>query len=297
MIMKRILSLSLVLLMFLSVMTACGSGGSQSQSQNQSQSQGQSASQPARVLRVGMECAYAPYNWAQPTNEHGAVPIKDSNDFAYGYDVMMAKYLTEKLGWGLEIHQMDWDSLPAAVIAGTIDCAIAGQSITDDRKVTLDFTEPYYYASIVSLVMGNSSYAAATGVSGLAGASGTSQLNTVWYDVCLPQIDGANILPAMDSAPAMLAALTSGKCDLVVTDMPTAQAAVSVYPELKLLDFTGAQDNYQVSEQEINIGISLKKGAPDLLNALNSALSGLSVADFDRMMNDAIKVQPLSTED
>ena len=250
----------------------------------------------ANTLRVGMECAYAPYNWTQPTDANGAVLIADSNDYAYGYDVMMAKYLADKLGYKLEIHRMDWDSLPIAVQSGTIDCAIAGQSITDNRKMTVDFTEPYYYASIVCIVKADSAFAAAAGISDLSGAACTSQMNTVWYDVCLPQINGAKILPAMDSAPAMLVALTSGKCDLVVTDMPTAMAAVAVYPELKLLDFTGSPGNFLVSEQEINIGISLRKGNTDLLNKLNGALSGLTVADFERMMNEAIKVQPLSVE-
>ena len=43
-----------------------------------------------------MECGYAPYNWTQPTDENGAVPISGSSDYAYGYDVMMAKYVAEK---------------------------------------------------------------------------------------------------------------------------------------------------------------------------------------------------------
>ena len=254
------------------------------------------AGKNAKVLRVGMECAYAPYNWTQSTDANGAVRIKDSSDYAYGYDVMMAKYVADKLERTLEIHKMDWDSLPTAVQAGTIDCAIAGQSITEGRKETVDFTTPYYYASIVCLVKGDSGFASATGISGLSGAICTSQFNTVWYDNCLPQVIGADILPAMDSAPAMLVALTSGKCDLVVTDMPTAMAAVSVYPELKLLDFTGTDDNFVVSEEEINIGISVKKDNTELLDGMNAALAGLSIDDFERMMNDAIRVQPLSEE-
>jgi putative lysine transport system substrate-binding protein len=247
-------------------------------------------------LRVGMECAYAPYNWTQPTDANGAVLIADSKEYACGYDVMIAKYLADKLGYKLEIYRMDWDSLPLAVLSGRIDCAIAGQSITDGRKMTVDFTSPYYYASIVCLVKADSAFASAAGISDLSVAACTSQLNTVWYDVCIPQIKGVTILPAMDSAPAMLVALTSGKCDLVVTDMPTAMSAVSVYPELKLLDFTNTPGNFLVSEQEINIGISLRKGNADLLNKLNEALAELTVADFERMMNEAIKVQPLSAE-
>jgi putative lysine transport system substrate-binding protein len=85
------------------------------------------------TLRVGMECAYAPYNWTQPTNANGAVQINGSSDYAYGYDVMMAKYLADKLGYTLEIHKMDWDSLPIAVQSGIVDCVIAGQSITEER--------------------------------------------------------------------------------------------------------------------------------------------------------------------
>ena len=63
---------------------------------------------------------------------------------------------------------------------------------------------------------------------------------------------------------------------------------------MKILDFTNSTDNFDVSEEEINIGISVKKGNQELLNALNTALSGLTTEDFERMMNDAIKVQPLN---
>jgi len=277
--MKRILSITLAALLLLLSFAGCGSTG-----QNQ------------KVLRVGMECAYAPYNWTQPTDANGAVPIKDSADYAYGYDVMMAKYLADKIGYKLEIHKMVWDSLIPAVQTGAIDCAIAGQSITADREQAVDFTTPYYYASIVCLVEANGPFASATGISQLSGAVAASQLSTVWYDVCLPQIPDAKILPGMDSAPAMLVALTSGQCNLVVTDQPTALAAISVYPELKMLDFTGTADNFQVSAEEINIGISVQKGNTELLNLLNGALATLSTDDFTNMMNEAISVQPLSTE-
>lgn len=128
----------------------------------------------------------------------------------------------------------------------------------------------------------------------IAGATCTSQINTVWYDVCLPQIKDANILSAMENTSAMLVALESKKCDLLVTDEPTALAAVSVYPDMKILDFTGKPDNFQVSEEEINIGISVKKGNKKLVDKLNSVLSTLTPEDFKKMMEEAIKVQPLT---
>jgi putative lysine transport system substrate-binding protein len=89
-----------------------------------------------KVLRVGMECAYAPYNWTQSDDSNGAVKINDSSDYANGYDVQMAKYLADKIGYRLEIHKIEWTSLPTAVQTGTIDCAIAGQSITSKRLET-----------------------------------------------------------------------------------------------------------------------------------------------------------------
>lgn len=246
------------------------------------------------VLRVGMECAYAPYNWSQPYNSNGAVPIKDSNNYAYGYDVMMAKNIADALDMDLEIYQIDWDSLPLALGANTIDCVIAGQSITAERLETVDFTTPYYYASIVALTNADSDYANAIGLSDLEGATCTSQISTCWYDTCLPQIKNANILPAMDTAPNMLVALNAKTVDLVVTDMPTAMAALEVYPNMKLLDFTDTEDNFEVSEEEINIGISVRKGNSELLNNINNVLKNYSTETFENMMNDAIKVQPLS---
>ena len=183
------------------------------------------------VLTVAMECAYAPYNWTQTDDANGAVQIRNSSDYAYGYDVMMAKKIGEALGQEVQIVKLDWDSLVPAVQSGDVDCVIAGQSITSKRAEQVDFSDPYYYASIVTLVRKDSPYAAAAGVADLAGATCTSQLGTIWYDICLPQIEDANILPAQETAPAMLVALDSGAVDVVVTDRPTAQAALVAYPD------------------------------------------------------------------
>ncbi len=247
-----------------------------------------------KVLKVAMECGYAPYNWTQPDDSNGAIPINDSSDYAYGYDVMMAKKIADELGYELQIVKLDWDSLVPAVQSGTVDCVIAGQSITSDRLEMVDFSTPYYYASVVSLVKQDGALADAKGIADFAGATCTSQLGTIWYDVCLPQIQDADIQPAQESAPAMLVALESGRTDLVVTDMPTAKAACVAYPDLKLLDFTETDDDFTVSEEEINIGISVQKGNSELLDGINSVLATMTVDDFNSMMDEAISVQPLS---
>ena len=246
------------------------------------------------VLKVAMECGYAPYNWTQPDDSNGATPINDSSDYAYGYDVMIAQKIAEELGYELQIVKLDWDSLVPAVESGSVDCVIAGQSITSERLEMVDFSTPYYYASIVGLVKADGKYADAAGITDLTGATCTSQLGTVWYDTCLSQIPEADIQAAQESAPAMLVALESDRTDLVVTDMPTAMAACVAYPDLKILDFTDSDDNFEVSEEEINIGVSVQKGNSELLDGINSVLDKMTRDDFDKMMNEAIAAQPLS---
>lgn len=281
---RRIIAIALIALAAASMLFAGGS----------SESSDATSASGRPVLRVAMECGYAPYNWTQTTDANGAVQISGSGDYAYGYDVMMAKLIAEELGYDLEIVKLDWDSLVPAVLSGTVDCVIAGQSITSERLQMVDFTDPYYYASIICLVKEGSEYENAQGVSDLAGASCTSQMNTVWYDVCLPQIPDADILPAQDSAPAMLVALESGRVDLVCTDMPTGQAALVAYPDMRLLDFSGSDDDFEVSQEEINIGISVNKNNGELKEAINGVLATLTVDDFNAMMDEAISVQPLA---
>ena len=240
------------------------------------------------TLTVAMECAYAPYNWTQSDDSNGAVAIRGSSDYAYGYDVMMAKKIGEALGQKVQIVKLDWDSLIPAVMTGDVDCVIA------ERAAQVDFSNPYYYASIVTLTKKDSAYANAASVADLAGATATSQLGTIWYDACLPQIENANILPAQETAPSMLVALNSGACDIVVTDRPTAQAALVAYPDFTLLDFGGGDNDFKVSEEDINIGISMKKGNTALQSAINEVLSTMNADDYNAMMDDAISVQPLS---
>ncbi len=247
-----------------------------------------------KVLKVAMECGYAPYNWTQPDDANGAVPINDSSDYAYGYDVIIAKKIADTLGYDLQIVKLDWDALIPAVQSGTVDCVIAGQSTTAERLEMVDFSKPYYYATVVGLVKQDGAYANAAGLSDLKGATCTSQLGTIWYDNCLEQIEDANIQPAQESAPAMLVALESGRTDLVVTDMPTAMAACAAYPDLKLLDFSGTDDDFEVSDEEVNIGISVQKGNTELLDGINSVLETMTVDDFNSLMQEAISVQPLA---
>ena len=275
--MKKWIAVLLVAVLALACLTGCGK------------------TEEDNTLKVGMECTYAPYNWTQSDDSNGAVPIQGTSSYANGYDVMWAKLMAESMGKELVIVKTDWDSLVSGVMSGALDMAIAGQSITAERLQQVDFTTPYYYATIATLVKKDSPYASATCVEDLAGATCTSQIGTIWYNTCLPQIPNANILQAQETASAMLTALDSGAIEVVVTDRPTATAALMAYPDFVMLEFGGGEKDFQVSEEEINIGISVKKGT-ELLDAANKVLSEYTEEDFTRMMNEAIANQPLSQE-
>ena len=299
--MKKILALALALVMALGL-AACGGVASEEEAapaegseETAAPAEGEATGSGVEdgVLTVAMECNYAPYNWSQPDDSNGAVPIKDSSDYANGYDVMMAKKLCEANNWELEIVRLDWDSLVPAVQSGTVDAIIAGQSMTAERAEQVDFAGPYLYATIVCLTKADSDLANAKGLSDLSGPC-TSQLGTIWYDTCLPQIKGAEIQPAAESAPAMLMALETGTVDFVCTDMPTAQGALIAYPDMKLLDFSESDDAFEVSDEDINIGISVKKGNTELKDALDKVLSKMTADDFNALMGEATKVQPIT---
>ena len=282
--MKRLLGVLMAILMLVTL-SACGGDSSAKSGVEDG------------VLTIAMECAYAPYNWTHTDDSNGAVPIKGTNDYANGYDVMIAKRICEANGWGLEVVRSDWDSLVPSVQTGVIDAVIAGQSMTKERSQQVDFAGPYYYASFAILVKEDSPLANATSIMDFAGYKGSAQSATIWYSECLPQMEGALIQTAAESAPAMIMGVETGVFDFVVTDMPTATGAAIAYDDLKVLDFSGTDGDFKFSEEEreenVNIGISVRKGNTVLKEAIDSYLDTLTVDDFNAIMDEAIKVQPL----
>ena len=108
---------------------------------------------PEGVLKVGMECAYAPFNWTDMGSPSlGGVAISGEGKegmFANGYDVQIAQYIANKLGMKLEIYAIEWESLIPALDSGTVDAIIAGMSPTAEREEQVDFTSVYYSSNLV----------------------------------------------------------------------------------------------------------------------------------------------------
>lgn len=108
------------------------------------------------TLKIGMECAYEPYNWTDTEGTSlGAVPISSEGQsglYANGYDVQIAQYVANRLGLKLEIYAMEWDSLIPAVNSGAIDAIVAGMSPTAERSEQIDFTDTYYESNLVVII-------------------------------------------------------------------------------------------------------------------------------------------------
>ena len=108
---------------------------------------------PTGTLKIGMECAYAPFNWTDTGSPSlGAVAISGEGKdgmYANGYDVQIAQYIANKLGMKLEVYAIEWDSLIPALEAGTVDGIIAGMSPTAEREEVIDFTNVYYSSNLV----------------------------------------------------------------------------------------------------------------------------------------------------
>ena len=69
-------------------------------------------------LVIGMECGYQPFNWTVSSASEYTLPIDGTNEYADGYDIQIAKYLSEDLGKEVVIKRTVWDSLITDLNAG-----------------------------------------------------------------------------------------------------------------------------------------------------------------------------------
>ena len=240
---------------------------------------------------VGMECNYAPFNWTQTNASETAVEIADGSGYADGYDVRIAQKIADGLGKKLVIEKIEWDGLTLAVRSGKIDAIIAGMSPTEERKATIDFTDPYYETGVVIVVKKDSAYAAADSLDDFAGAKITGQMNTYHYTV-IDQIAGVEKESAMADFPSMIVALRSGALDGYIADTNSAQAALKANGDLAIVSFEEGK-GFETTPDEVAVSIGLKKGS-ELAEPINEILAGISAETRQQIMDSATEDQPLS---
>lgn len=240
---------------------------------------------------VGMECNYAPFNWTQTEKTDTSVPIDGVDGYADGYDVRLAQMIADGLGKELVIKKIEWDGLSLAVQAGSIDAIIAGMSPTAERKISIEFSDPYFVSDIVILVKKDGAYATATSLADFSGAKITAQLNTLHYGL-INQISGVNKQTAMETYPAMIVAVQSGKIDGCIFDYVGAVAACMANDDIAFISFAEGK-GFDVSMDEIAVSVGLKKGS-DYTADINKILEDLSEEERQEIMDAAIAAQPLS---
>ena len=244
------------------------------------------ASNSEEVLRVGMECDYAPFNWTQVEDSDTAVPIS-SVDYADGYDVVIATMIAEKIGRKVEIVKTEWDALIPSLNAGLIDCIIAGMTETPERAEAVNFTTPYYESQMVVIVRADSELTGITNIQELSGYNVLGQANTT-YDEIIDQIDGVNHMTPLSTYPRMVLSLTSGEADAITAELPVATGVKAANPGLAIVTFT--EGNGFVVDTSVSIAVA--KENTELLNAIQTALDSISEADRLSIMEAAVGRQP-----
>ena len=208
------------------------------------------------ILHMATNAAFPPY---ESTTDDGGYE---------GIDVEIATAIAEKLGLELVVDDMDFTSIIAAVSSGKSDMAMAGMTVTEERKENLDFTEPYTTAVQVIVVPEDSDIKT---VDDLANDKMIGcQDGTTGYIYCSDTPEnggyGEDHVTAYTNGAMAIEALKGGKVDAVVIDNQPAQAFVEANEGLKILDTEYLTEEY---------AIGIAKDKPELYEAVNGALKEL----------------------
>ena len=184
-------------------------------------------------------------------------------DKIVGIDAEIAQAIADELGMELEIEDIAFDSIIPEIVSGKADMALAGMTVTEDRKASVDFSDTYATASQMIIVKEDSEIA---GPDDLKGVTVGVQLGTTG-DIYVSDLeaDGTTV-ERYNKGFEAVQALSQGKIDAVVIDGEPAKTFVSETEGLKILDEAFTVEEY---------AIAVKKGNTELLDKVNGALETL----------------------
>lgn len=202
------------------------------------------------VLTFGTNAEFPPFEFVAGTG------VIDQYD---GIDMAIAKQIAEDNGMTAAVENMEFDSLLVALQNGQIDAAIAGMTVTDERKEAVDFSVPYYTATQVMIVKEDSDIAAAADMADkkicvVQGYTGEICVNDMGYPY-----------EAFKKGTEAVMELVNGKCDVVVIDSATAQKYVDDNEGLKIVEDADAFESEEYA-------VAVRKGNTVLLDMINSAI-------------------------
>lgn len=243
------------------------------------------------TLRVGMEAAYAPYNWQVSEASEYTIPIENVRGaYADGYDVQVAKLIAEGLGMEPVAVKLDFSALIDSLNNGQIDIVCAGMSVDDERRQSADFSDSYIDDDIVMITTQGSAYAGAATFADLAGASIMGQAATM-YDTVIDQIvevePSVNHMTPAETVPLVVQALSNGTCDVITYSMLSVPQLLETYPDFVQLEMT---DSFEGSVMPDNAAIA--KGQDEILEQINQIIGDIPEDERRQMWNDCMDRQP-----
>lgn len=183
-----------------------------------------------------------------------------------GFDIDLMTAIGEKAGVEVTFESLPFDGLIPSLQSGTIDAAISGMTITEERAQTVDFSRPYFRAGLaIAVAEGNTEVAS---LPDLEGKKIAVQIGTTGADQA-KEIPDAEI-STFDSAPLALQELTNGNVDAVINDAPVTLDAIT----------TGKVQGVEVVGELLTeefYGIALPKDSPNT-DVINTAIADM-IAD------------------
>ncbi len=184
-------------------------------------------------------------------------------DKIVGIDAEIAQAIADELGMTLEIEDIAFDSIIPELASGKADMALAGMTVTEDRKASVDFSDSYASASQMIIVKEDSQI---TGPADLEGITVGVQLGTTG-DIYVSDLEAkGTTVERYNKGFEAVQALSQGKVDAVVIDGEPAKTFVAETEGLKILDEAFTEEDY---------AIAVKKGNTELLDKINGALKNL----------------------
>lgn len=255
---KKIFAGVLVTAMGFSVV-ACG-GSSDSKTDASAKKNKLEEIKSSGKLVLGTSADYAPYEF------HMNV---DGKDTIVGFDIEIAKEIAKDLGVELEIQDMKFDTLTAALQAGTIDMAISGMNPTPERQEAVDFSDIYYKAEHGIIIKADKKDVYKT-KDDFDGKSVGAQKGTIQQDLILEQMTKTTF-KGLGKVPDLIMELKSGNSEAIVMEIPVADAIAKANPEFYVIQEPG----FKLDETEQGSAIAMPKNSPELVEAVNKTLARL----------------------
>lgn len=272
-------------------LTGCGPASSSSSSSETSSAETAAAATlgDGKTLRIGMEAAYAPYNWQESAESDTTIPIENvSGAYADGYDVQIAKIIAEELGMEPVAVKMEFGALVDSLNNGTIDIICAGMSVTPDRAESADFTDSYIDDEVIIVTKKDSAYASATKLSDFSGATVLGQKDT-FYDDLIEEIPDVNHATPVATVPLVVDAIEQNTVDAITFSSMSLPNLLENYSDLVQVELADGEGFSDPSNPD---NAAIAKGQDEMLDKLNEIIAGISLDEKLAMWQDCMDRQP-----